>query len=74
MKRGGKSISFIDHIYDKLLHLELPKYITNSYLNLHYEKGKQEIIDFVLRNAGNNFENAEKDYKLKRDRHGRVKR
>lgn len=56
MKRGGKSESFIDHIYDKLYHLSLPEFITNPYLNFCYQEGKKCIADFVIRHSGNNFE------------------
>ena len=41
IKRCGTSQSFIDHFYDKLMHLKLPKHITNPYLQNKYEEGKK---------------------------------
>ncbi len=61
MSRGGKSASFIDHIYDKLLHLKAPKFINNPYILNKYESGKKDIADFVLKQSKQNFENVEKD-------------
>jgi len=51
MSRGGKSASFIDHIYDKLLHLKAPKFINNPYILNKYESGKKDIADFVLKQS-----------------------
>jgi hypothetical protein len=38
MAKGGKSVSVIDHIFDKLIHIKLPEIIKNPYLIELYNK------------------------------------
>lgn len=39
MQRGGHSISVVDHIFDKLVHIKLPSEITNRFLvELYHQK------------------------------------
>jgi hypothetical protein len=38
MQRGGQSISVVDHIFDKLVHIKLPSEITNRFLVELYQQ------------------------------------
>ena len=49
--KTGFSISVIDHFFDKLIHIGLPKEITNPFMRNLYQKKQQEMIDFVVKHA-----------------------
>ena len=38
MQRGGRSVSVVDHIFDKLVHIKLPSEISNRFLMDLYEQ------------------------------------
>lgn len=49
-KNGHKSVSMIDHYYDKLLHIGRPEYLcsNNPYILEKSNKRNQEMIDYVV--------------------------
>jgi hypothetical protein len=44
MQRGGHSISVVDHIFDKLMHIKLPSEITNRFLVELYRQKQSEMV------------------------------
>lgn len=55
----GYSKSVVDHFFDKLIHIKLPKQITNPYLINLYQVKLDEMIEFVIENARENYNNYE---------------
>lgn len=57
MKNKGRSESFIDHFYDKLLHIECPSSAAdNKFFREEYARRKTELEDFLLEACRTNFE------------------
>ncbi len=53
--RTGESLSIIDHFYDKLVHIKLPREVNNSFLVQLYESKHLEMVDFVLKHAQSGY-------------------
>ena len=55
--KTGFSISLVDHFFDKLIHIELPKEINQGFLKDFYWKKKKEMIDFVVEHSKTDYVN-----------------
>lgn len=49
--KEGKSKSLVDHFFDKLVHIALPKEINNPFLESFYQTKQKEMVNFVLEHA-----------------------
>ena len=64
MKNGGSSDSFIDHFYDKLLHVECPATVReNAFFRDEYARNLKEVEDFVIAASLTNFEQLDEQIK-----------
>jgi hypothetical protein len=71
MSRGGRSISVVDHIFDKLIHIKLPEILKNSYLTELYQKKHDEMVQFALKHAPNGYVDYKKDLMKEYELHGK---
>lgn len=71
MERGGKSISVVDHIFDKLVHIRLPEQITNPELVALYRTKHEQMAEFVLKHAKEGYEHYEEDLLVQKDLYGK---
>jgi hypothetical protein len=57
--KTGYSRTVVDHFFDKLIHISLPKEIENPFLRQFYLEKQLEMVNFVVDAAKDDYANYE---------------